>query len=392
MANNNRKQAIKKLRLLSYNSKIDINVFRKKIEDEFKTVFLPNKTERTERTFGGITCDFLSPEIYSSRRILLYIHGGCFTGGSRAAYRNFASMLANKAYSRVVVPEYRLSPAHPFPAATEDVQAAFRALFTEEQIARSLDQKAYSMNKDGERGYSFSDDSSSENSFQNESEINSNDSHDQNPTSEENQQASEKLESEPEVIICADGAGASIACSLIFNMREKYKKSIKKLVLFSPWLDISGVSPLRSNTKTSSKAPKKLSDEILSSDVISKSADAYTYSSNFTNPLVSPIYASKELLQDFPPTYIQIGQKEILLQDAKDFKNILLEAGVDCILDEWPDMMHLFQLADEYLDEAHEALDKFSWIIAQGMEAKQNTETISIENKPKLENSLRSEA
>ena len=392
MANNNRKQAVKKLKLLSYNSKIDINLFRKKIEDEFKTVFLPNKTERTERTFGGITCDFLSPEIYSSRRILLYIHGGCFTGGSRAAYRNFASMLANKAYSRVVVPEYRLSPAHPFPAATEDVQAAFRALFTEEQIARSLDQKAYSMNKEGERGYSF-DESSSENSrtFQEDNEISSG-KDDQNLTSDENEQKAEKLESEPEVIICADGAGASIACSLIFNMREKYKKSIKKLVLFSPWLDISGVSPLRTKAKTSAKAPKKLSDEILSSDVISKSADAYTYSSNFTNPLVSPIYASKELLVDFPPTYIQIGQKEILLQDAKDFKNILLEAGVDCILDEWPDMMHLFQLADEYLDEAHEALDKFSWIIAQGMEAKQNTEAISIENKPKLENSLRSEA
>lgn len=61
-------------------------------------------------------------------------------------------------------------------------------------------------------------------------------------------------------------------------------------------------------------------------------------------------------------------------------------------MDEWPDMMHLFQLADEYLEEAHEALDKFSWIIAKDMDSKQNTEAISIENKPRLENSLRSEA
>ena len=377
MANNNRKQAVKKLKLLSYNSKVDINVFRRKIEEEYKTVFLPNKTERTERNFGGITCDFLSPEIYSSKRILLYIHGGCFTGGSRASYRNFAAMLANKAYSRVVVPEYRLAPSHPFPAASEDIQAAFRALFTEEQIARSLDQKSYSMNSSA----SASDSGSESSSFVS--------------IGEQGEGKEAIPDADPEVIICADGAGASIACSVIFNMREKYKKCIKKLVLFSPWLDISGVSPLRTtakNGKNSGKAPKKLSDEILSSEVISKSADAYTYSSNFTNPLVSPIYASKELLEDFPPTYIQIGEKEILLQDAKDFAKILQDAGVECTMDEWPDMMHLFQLADEYLEEAHEALDKFSWIIAKDMDSKQNTEAISIENKPRLENSLRSEA
>ena len=137
---------------------------------------------------------------------------------------------------------------------------------------------------------------------------------------------------------------------MIFNLREKYKKCIKKLVLFSPWLDISGVSPSRTDGKANAKSVKKLSDEVLSSDVISKSADAYTYSSNFTNPLVSPLYASRELLENFPPTYIQIGEKEILLQDTRDFKNTLLDAGIPCTLDEWPDMMHLFQLADEYLE------------------------------------------
>lgn len=384
MANKNRKLAVKKLKLLSYNSKVDINIFRKKIEDEFKTVFLPNKTERTERTFGGITCDFLSPEIYSSKRILLYIHGGSFTGGSRASYRNFAATLANKAFSRVVVPEYRLAPAHPFPAAVEDVQAAFRALFTEEQIARSLDSKAFmAENTTSETANSATTDSS----FTASSPVTTSEkAHELSGTPES------EISSEPEVIICADGAGASIACSLIFNLREKYKKCIKKLVLFSPWLDISGVSPSRTDGKANAKSVKKLSDEVLSSDVISKSADAYTYSSNFTNPLVSPLYASRELLENFPPTYIQIGEKEILLQDTRDFKNTLLDAGIPCTLDEWPDMMHLFQLADEYLEESHEALDKFSWIIASGMESKQNTESISIENKPKLENSLRAEA
>lgn len=342
MSNPNRKAAVKKLKTLSYNGKTDVNVFRRKIEDEFKTVFLPNHAERTEKNFGGIQCDLISPEIFSSKRILFYIHGGCFTGGTRASYRNFTATIANKAYSRVVVPEYRLAPAHPFPAALDDVQAAFRALFTEEQISRNLDARE-TENKTGI-----------------------------------------KIEEEPEFIIAADGAGASIACGLIFNLPDRYKKCIKKLVLFSPWLDISDESPL--------KTGKKVSDEILSQEVLIKSSDAYSYSSNLTNPLISPVYASRELLQNFPDTYIQMGEKEILVNDALRFSKMIQETGKNCTVDVWPKMMHLFQLADEYIDEAHEALDKFSYIIAAGKESKQNEETISIQNKPKLENSLRSEA
>ncbi len=343
MANQNRKAAVKKLRLLSYNQKIDVNVFRRKIEEEYRTVFLPNRTEKSEKNFGGVPCDLLTPEIHASKRILFYVHGGSFTGGSRASYRGFASTLATKAYSRVVVPEYRLAPSHPFPAAIDDVQAAFRAMFTEEQISRSLEAR-------------------------------------KNMAAQEESAA----ETEPEIIVAADGAGASIACAMIFNLRERYKKCIKKIILFSPWLDISEDSPL--------KTGKKISDEVLSGEVLSKSSEAYSYASNLSNPLISPMYASRELLQDFPSTYIQVGEKEILLGDVEEFANQLKEAGRDCAVTVWPDMMHLFQLADEYLEEAHEAMDRVSYIIATGMESKQNEKTISVHNKPKLENSLKSEA
>lgn len=348
MSNQKRKAAVKKLKVLSYNAKTDVNMFRRKIEEEFRTVFLPSHTEKQERTFGGITCDFLIPEIHASKRILFYIHGGCFVGGSRASYRNFTSMLANKAYSRTVVPEYRLAPAHPFPAAIDDVQAAFRAMFAEEEAARNLEamKRKENLNIFGMNA--------------------------------------EPIEEEPEIIVAADGAGASIACAMLFNLRERYKKCIKKLVLFSPWLDISDSSPL--------KTDKKTSDEIMSGEVLSKSSTAYSYSSNLSNPLVSPLYASREFFQGFPSTYIQIGEKEILLDDAKEFLKLVKNAGVDCTLDIWNDMMHLFQMAGEFLDEAHEALDKFSYIVASDRESKQNEETISVHNKPRLEKSLESEA
>lgn len=53
-------------------------------------------------------------------RALLYLHGGCYVLGSAAAYRGLASQLAARAKAATFVPDYRLAPEHPFPAAFDD--------------------------------------------------------------------------------------------------------------------------------------------------------------------------------------------------------------------------------------------------------------------------------
>lgn len=330
---NDRKGAIKKLKLLTYNSKTNVETFRSKLDSAFKSVFLPNGVELSEYTYGNVTCDVLAPEIYSSNRIMIYIHGGCFSGGSREAWRSFCSSLATKCYCRVIIPEFRLSPASPYPAAIEDVQNVFRSVFTEEQISVSL-----------------------------------------------NTAKGEKA-TMPEIVIGADGSGVSIACALIFNLREKYRNCIRNLVFFSPWLNISETSKLITS--------KKLNDEILSSDVFRKSSSDYTFASNTNIPFISPLLAEDDLLRHFPPTFIQMGEKEILLEDAKKFAERLISLGNKCELDIWPNMMFMFQMADEYLHESHLALDKVGKVITK---ADAGEEAIEIENKPKLENSLRAEA
>ena len=330
---NDRKAAIKKLKLLTYNSKSNIDSFRQKMEEAFTTVFLPNGVERTEYKYGNIDCDILAPEIYSSNRVMIYIHGGCFSGGSRKAYRAFCSSLATKCYCRVVIPEFRLSPAYPCPAAIEDIQAVFRSLFTEEQIQASLNT---------EKG------------------------------------TTPKL---PEIIIAADGSGASIACALLYNLRDRYRTCISHVVFFSPWLDLSPSSKIMSS--------KKISDEVLTQDVFKKSVTDYTYIENTKISSVSPLLAEDEQLKGFPPVFIQMGSKEILLEDAKEFAARLKENGCKCELDVWKGMMFMFQMADEYLHESHLALDKVGKVVT---EDSAGMETVEIENKPKLEHSLRSEA
>ena len=330
---NDKKAAIKKLKLLTYNSKSNLDLFRQKMDEAFSTVFLPNRVERSEYKYGNIDCDILSPEMYSSNRIMIYIHGGCFSGGSRETYRAFCSSLATKCYCRVVIPEFRLSPAYPCPAAIEDVQAVFRSLFTEEQIQASLNT---------EKG------------------------------------STPKL---PDIIIAADGSGASIACALLYNLRERYKNCISHVVLFSPWLDLSPSSKIMSS--------KKISDDVLTLDVFKKSVTDYTYTENTKISSVSPLLADDEQLKGFPPVFIQMGSKEILLDDAKEFAARLKENGSKCDLDIWDGMMFMFQMADEYLHESHLALDKVGKVVTQDSAG---SESVEIENKPKLEHSLHSEA
>ena len=57
---------------------------------------------------------------------VLYLHGGGFVLGSAFGYRPLAGALALASGSGVLVPDYRLAPEHPYPAALDDAHAAYR--------------------------------------------------------------------------------------------------------------------------------------------------------------------------------------------------------------------------------------------------------------------------
>ncbi|MGP1587709.1 MAG: alpha/beta hydrolase fold domain-containing protein [Treponemataceae bacterium] len=156
--------------------------------------------------------------------------------------------------------------------------------------------------------------------------------------------------SDKEIVICADNSGASIALACIYSLPCELKKRIKKLVLFSPWLDFSVEAPVFNQ--------KKAFDEVLSAESLRRCADVYTYRSNLKNPLVSPVFAGEKELENFPHVYIQIGEKELLKDQIRVFAHLLFSNGVECIVDEVPNMMSMFQMADEFLPEAHLAVEK----------------------------------
>jgi acetyl esterase/lipase len=292
-----RKKAIKKLKCLVYTSKRNPELFREKLDEAFYSAFLPQRVECREFMIQNISCDLLSPNVYMKNRMIVYIHGGSFIGGSSKSWRSFCASLAASCASRVVVANYRLAPSYAFPAACEDVGNVFRDVYEKES---------------GD---------------------------------------------ECDFIIAADGSGASLALALIHKLDEETRRHIKQVVFFSPWLDMSPASCLF--------AAKKNADEVISTEGYKNSAELYTYISNLTNPLVSPIYIADEMLSGFPSMYIQMGAKEVLLADVERFCAKLKTAGVPYILDVWDNMMHSFQMADEYLAESHLAIERVGNYVKQ---------------------------
>src|SRR5260370_26593714 len=59
---------------------------------------------------------------------ILYAHGGGMALGSAYGHRAIAAALAVASGTATVVPEYRLAPEHPYPAAVDDIERTFRWL------------------------------------------------------------------------------------------------------------------------------------------------------------------------------------------------------------------------------------------------------------------------
>ena len=77
---------------------------------------------------GGVPGLWVHPASSRSDEALLHLHGGWFHAGNAAAYRHLVGHIAARAGTRAFVPDYRLAPEHPFPAAVDDVRATYRGM------------------------------------------------------------------------------------------------------------------------------------------------------------------------------------------------------------------------------------------------------------------------
>lgn len=240
---------------------------------------------------GGVPTDTLrAPKAIGVH--IIHLHGGAFFTGSRRTHRALASALCLRTGATVHVPEYRLAPEHPWPAAPDDAMAVWRALRDSGVPAERI-------------------------------------------------------------VLSGDSAGCALALGLAQALRDRAEAGPAALLMISPYLDLTLHAP--------SIQTLRRRDPMLTAHALRRGGDAYRGTLSAGDARVSPLFGA---LHRLPPTLVQVGSDEILLDDARRFTRQALQQGSTVALQEWPGGWHDFQLFAHALPSASLALDDLAqWAV-----------------------------
>ncbi|MDV2469182.1 alpha/beta hydrolase [Acinetobacter chinensis] len=149
-----------------------------------------------------------------------------------------------------------------------------------------------------------------------------------------------------DIILSGDSCGANLALALTLKIRDEQMPQVSGLMLLSPFLDLTLTgNSIRNNRKH---------DALLSPEALEAGIAYYVPAGmDKADPKVSPLFDD---FKGLPPTLVQIGSKEILLDDAERFKKKAVEAGVQVSYKLYTGMWHNFQMFHHWFDEAERAL------------------------------------
>jgi epsilon-lactone hydrolase len=150
-----------------------------------------------------------------------------------------------------------------------------------------------------------------------------------------------------DIIVSGDSCGANLALALVLRLKQEDPSQVPSgLVLMSPFLDLTLTSEsLRYNAKH---------DALLSIEALETGINYYVPKNvDRSLPEISPIFGD---FKGLPPTLVQIGSKEILLDDAARFHDKAKDAGVEVSYKLYTGMWHNFQMFSPWFVEAKQAL------------------------------------
>ena len=260
---------------------------RKQYERAERVFPVPSEVKVETITLGGVRAERLTPPSVKTAAIL-YLHGGGYCIGSPRSHRHLAAAIGIAAEAVVILPDYRLAPEHPFPAAVEDAVAVYRAM-----LADGI--------------------------------------------------------SPGRIAIAGDSAGGGLTVATLIALHDAGVALPAAGVCLSPWTDLTCAGK--------SYATRAAADPIVKHASITEMATAYLAGRDPKTPLASPLFAD---LRGLPPLLIQVGDAEVLLDDAVMLAERAKAAGVDATLEVWDEMVHVWPWFLTMLDEAPAAVDKIA--------------------------------
>lgn len=250
---------------------------------------------RYKEKLSNAAVEFVKPAGEKPKRLIYIIHGGAYIAGLTDLYRKSA-----KRYSKagggaeVAFLDYRVAPAHYYPAALDDALEGWELLL--------------------KKGYE-----------------------------------------EKDITVIGDSAGGNLTLALMLKLKELGKALPGKAVVMSPWADMtaSGESYLNNFNRDvmfggKNELSKDMVETFLKSPIFSYFGDA-----DRKNPLVSPVFGD---YSGFPKTLFTVGGDEILLSDTLTIKEKMDKAGVETELIIGEKMFHVWPVFYMLLPESEKAM------------------------------------
>ena len=217
--------------------------------------------------------------------LFVNLHGGGFILGNPEMDDEYMPRVAEEAGVKILNVDYGLAPEYPFPKGIEDVYAAVK----------------YAQGHADEFGI------------------------------------------DPDrIAIGGHSAGGNFSAAVCLMNAERKELNIKCAILDYPPLDIY--------TDAKDKPPGRgLMARIFMGPKRTRMFDAsYCLDREARkNPLVSPVYAGQEQLKTFPPTLILTAGMDSLCREGEQFRDLLIQAGVDVTHKRFENSPHGFTLSDK---------------------------------------------
>lgn len=148
-----------------------------------------------------------------------------------------------------------------------------------------------------------------------------------------------------DIIVAGDSAGGNLALSLMLKLKQENRLLPRGAILMSPWTDLTASGK--------SHISRAKIDPVLDAPYLKEMTDNYAAGEDLTNPLISPLFGE---FDGFPPIYLQVGDNEVLLNDATMLHKKLVKANVSAKMDVFKGMWHVFQMSP--FKTAYDAMDK----------------------------------
>ena len=153
----------------------------------------------------------------------------------------------------------------------------------------------------------------------------------------------------PRIAIAGESAGGGLVVATLLAIRDAGLPTPAAAVAMSPWADMACTG--------ASYATRAARDPMLTRRILLEMAGQYLSGQDPGSPLASPAGAD---LTGLPPLLIQVGDDEVLLDDAIALAQRARDAGVRVELEVWPDMIHVWQMFAGALPQADEAIARIA--------------------------------